>query len=108
MREKDTIPVPTDWNAWVDSQFRTISLNRAPEDCFAVQIEGDRYRNRGIISGDFLICVKTDTYIPGSLHYWDTPKGQKARFGPVKSGKVLGVCVRVERDMPTGKEVQDA
>jgi SOS-response transcriptional repressor LexA len=109
MEGEATVPVPTDWNGWVKSTIREISMIRTLGIVgdFAAKFSGDRLERHGIRDGDWLICAESKSYTPGSLAVWETPKGRVARFERVKGGKLVGVCIRVERDNPTiSQEVQ--
>jgi SOS-response transcriptional repressor LexA len=114
-------PTPLDY--WKIEKFRTIRepRNAKLSDRFAaVPVCGDSLIEQGIFNGDILIFKFTEFAVPSRLCIWQTPEGITAKFAE-KSGedefitlhnrsgwrkcffaneiKMIGVVVRVERDL---------
>lgn len=116
-------PVPTDWKKWLVRQFREIRPidGAEPFDKFAsVDIEGESMTHLGILHGDVLIFRITQKYERSKIGIWQTPHGLTAKYAEVSHKdncivldnrfnwkkqwsiddvKLLGLVVRVERDM---------
>lgn len=114
-------PIPDDWQNYALAGFRDVrEIDSAnPFEKFAAaRVEGESLAKLGILSGDILIYKITAKYQAGSIGIWQTPHGQTAKFARSSDGtvtlhnqngwteswsaeeiKLLGVCVRVERDL---------
>lgn len=92
-------------------------------DRFAsVVVSGDSMAESRIFDGDLLVFRYTTKYIDGAIGVWDTPDGRAARYAEIYSDgtldlhnnadwtqewradevKLLGLVVRVERDLEVG------
>ncbi len=114
--------IPEDWQNWQIKEFREIrgvsGLSRG-QRCVGIPVNGDSLTNLNIVHGDILVTKLTQNYETGKLCVWQTPHGRTAKFirenfdGSVtlhnKNGweqrwqpdeiKLVGIVVRVERDM---------
>lgn len=114
--------IPDDWQEWQIRSFRDVRVIEGASqfDRFAaVEIEGESLKDVGILPGDVLVFKITQQYTEGKIGIWQTPHGRTAKYayedfdGTVKlhntNGwsqswnvdeiKLLGVVVRMERDM---------
>jgi SOS-response transcriptional repressor LexA len=114
--------IPDDWKNWKIKSFREIrAISKATlKDKFiGIIVTGDSLKNLGIFHGDLLITKLTTEYDAKKIGVWQTPHGRTAKFayedfdGTVvlhnQNGwqqkwqadeiKLVGVVVRVERDM---------
>jgi SOS-response transcriptional repressor LexA len=114
--------IPDDYMDWQITGFRNVRLIETTDTTarfIAVPVEGDSLKDQGILDGDLLICKITQNYEDGKIGLWQTPSGRTAKFAYYDfdnsvvlhnengwrqswdSGelRLLGIVVRVERDM---------
>ncbi len=106
---------------WQIEKFRTIRVVKGakPSDKFAsVPVCGESLKNHGIFDSDILIFKFTDFATPSRLCIWQTPGGITAKYArresetitlhnegdwkrefPIEDVQLVGVVVRVERDI---------
>lgn len=114
--------IPDDAMDWQITGFRDVRLIETSDQMarfIAVPVDGDSLIDQGILDGDMLICKITNAYEDGKIGLWQTPHGRTAKYAYYdfdssvvlhnESGwkqtwdaaelKLLGLVVRVERDM---------
>jgi len=114
--------IPDDYTDWQITGFRDVRLIETTDQAarfIAVPVEGDSLIDQGILDGDILICKMTGVYEDGKIGLWQTPHGRTAKYAYYdfdnsvvlhnESGwrqswdsselKLLGIVVRIERDM---------
>lgn len=114
--------IPDDYADWAITGFRDIRLIESTDQLarfVAVPVEGDSLIEQNICDGDMLICKLTQLYEDGKIGLWQTPSGRTAKFAyydfdnsvvlhnesdwrqtwDSADVKLLGLVVRVERDM---------
>jgi SOS-response transcriptional repressor LexA len=114
--------IPDDYTDWAITSFRDVRMIETadPYARFAgVPVQGDSLKEQGILDGDLLIMRITQDYEDGKIGVWQTPHGRTAKYAYYDSNhsvvlhnengwrqawdaselRLLGVVVRVERDM---------
>lgn len=114
--------IPDDYTDWEIKGFRDVRMLPVTETGVrfaAVPVEGDSLKKLGILDGDMLIIRVTRNYEDEALGIWQTPSGRTAKYAYYhvddsvvlhnKNGwkqswlpdqlRLLGIVVRVERDM---------
>ncbi len=114
--------IPDDAMEWQITGFRDVRLIETTDQAarfIAVPVDGDSLKDQGILDGDLLICKITQVYEDGKIGLWQTPSGRTAKYAYYdfdnsvvlhnENGwrqswssdelKLLGIVVRVERDM---------
>lgn len=119
IKQKRNGKIVGDWQNWQIKGFREIRAVGNANKLIGIPVVGDSLQNIGILHGDILITQITDQYKEEKIGIWQTPHGRTAKFayedfdGMVvlhnKNGwvqkwqpeeiKLLGIVVRVERDL---------
>jgi SOS-response transcriptional repressor LexA len=98
--------------------IRPINSQNQFDRFVGVPVDGDSLKKIGIFHGDLLIVKITDSYTKENLCVWETPHGRTAKFAyenfdeivlhnkadwkrvwKAAEIKLLGVVVRIERDL---------
>jgi SOS-response transcriptional repressor LexA len=115
--------VPDDLTDWEIVGFREVAAveGAGPNDqFFLAEVDGPSLEHEHILPGDFLLCRVTRDYEIGRIGVWQTPHGRTAKYAyydpegflvlhndngwrqewQASEVHLLGLAVRVERDLP--------